>query len=47
MTVREIDGVLIVDRADPATLSTWDEFEQHHRDAFIERISRFVERIGS
>ena len=42
-----LDGILIVDRADPATLSTWDEFERHHRDAFIERISRFVESIGS
>lgn len=37
-----LDGTLFVDRADPATLSTWEEFEQHHRDAFIERISRFV-----
>ena len=42
-----LDGVLIVDRADPATMSTWDEFERHHRDAFIERISRFVELVGS
>ena len=37
-----LDGTLFVDRADPATLSTWEEFERHHRDAFIERISRFV-----
>ncbi len=42
-----LDGVLITDRADPSTLCTWDEFQRHHRDAFIERISRFVERIGS
>ena len=42
-----LDGVLITDRADPATLTTWDEFERHHRDAFIERISRFTERVGS
>ncbi len=42
-----LDGVLITDRADPATLATWDEFERHHRDAFIERISRFVELVGS
>ncbi len=43
-----LDGVLFVDRvADPATLSTWDEFETHHRDAFIERITAFVERVGS
>ena len=42
-----LDGVLITDRADPSTLCTWDEFERHHRDAFIERISQFVERVGS
>ena len=42
-----LDGILITDRADPATLSTWDEFERHHRDAFIERISKFTELVGS
>ena len=42
-----LDGVLITDRADPSTLCTWDEFERHHRDAFIERISRFAELVGS
>ena len=42
-----LDGILFVDRADPATLSTWDEFEQHHRVAFIERISRFVAETSS
>jgi peptide deformylase len=43
-----LDGVLFIDRvADPTTLSTWDEFNEHHRDAFIERITAFVERIGS
>jgi peptide deformylase len=42
-----LDGVLIVDRAEPTSLSTWDEFERHHRDAFVERITAFVERVGS
>ncbi len=43
-----LDGVLFVDRVtDPTTLATWDEFETHHRDAFIERITAFVERVGS
>ena len=42
-----LDGILITDRADPATLATWDEFERHHRDAFIERITKFVELVGS
>ena len=43
-----LDGVLFVDRVtDPATLATWDEYEAHHRDAFVERITAFVERVGS
>ena len=42
-----LDGVLLVDRADPATLSTWDEFERHHRDAFLARIARFAADGGS
>jgi peptide deformylase len=42
-----LDGVLIVDRADPRTLATWDEYERHHRDAFVERITEFVDRVGS
>lgn len=42
-----LDGVLIVDRADPRSLATWAEYERHHRDAFVERISAFVERVGS
>ncbi len=40
-------GVLFVDRvADPATLATWEQFEAHHRDAFVERITAFEERVG-
>ncbi len=43
-----LDGVLIVDRvADSTTLATWEQFETHHRDAFIARITAFVERVGS
>ena len=42
-----LDGTLIVDRADPRTLATWAEFDAHHREAFVEHITRFVERVGS
>jgi peptide deformylase len=43
-----LDGVLFVDRVtDPRSLSTWDEFAEHHRDAFIARITKFVEDVGS
>lgn len=43
-----LDGTLFVDRVtDPTTFTTWEQFERHHRDAFIERITKFVERVGS
>ncbi|MEM7342089.1 MAG: peptide deformylase [Actinomycetota bacterium] len=42
-----LDGTLIVDRADSRTLSTWPEYEQHHREAFVARITAFVDRVGS
>jgi peptide deformylase len=45
--VDHLDGVLFVDRADPRTLATWEEFERHQRDEFVERISEFAARIGS
>ena len=48
LILKGVDGVVFVDRvADPATLSTWEQFEAHHREAFVERITAFVERIGS
>ena len=43
-----LDGVLFIDRVtDRTTLSTWDEFNEFHREAFVERITAFVERVGS
>jgi peptide deformylase len=42
-----LDGMLIVDRADSGTLATWEEYERHHRESFVERITEFVERVGS
>ena len=45
--VDHLDGILFVDRADPRTLSTWEQFERFHRDEFVERITGFVERVGS
>jgi peptide deformylase len=43
-----LDGTLFVDRvADPRTLTTWEQFERFHRDAFVERARRLVERVGS
>jgi peptide deformylase len=43
-----LDGTLFVDRVtDPATLTTWEQFERFHRDAFVERARLLVERVGS
>ena len=43
-----LDGRLFLDRvADTTTLTTWEQFERHHRDAFVARITEFVERVGS
>jgi peptide deformylase len=43
-----LDGTLFLDRVtDPSTLTTWDQFERFHRDAFVERARRIVERTGS
>ena len=42
-----LDGILVVDRIDPKTLSTWEQFRDHQQDAFVERITRFVREVGS
>ena len=43
-----LDGVLFIDKVtDPSTIATWEQFDAHHRAAFIERITAFVERVGS
>ena len=46
--VDHLDGVLFLDRVeDPSSLATWDEFELHGKDEFVERITKLVERVGS
>jgi len=46
--VDHLDGILFLDRVDdPATLTTWEQFERFHRDEFVARITEFVERVGS
>jgi peptide deformylase len=43
-----LDGVLFLDRVhDTHSLTTWEQFDRFHRDAFVERITAFVERVGS
>ena len=45
--VDHLDGKIFVDRADPATFTTWTEFERYHRAAFVERVQALVARVGS
>ena len=40
-------GKIFVDRADPTTLSTWAEFDRHHKAAFVEKARALVARVGS
>lgn len=43
-----LDGTLFLDRVtDPTTFTTWEQFEEFHRDAFVESITAFVDRVGS
>ena len=43
-----LDGVLFLDRVrDPATFTTWEQFERHHRDAFVARAEALTARVGS
>lgn len=43
-----LDGLLFLDRVfDTRTLTTWEQFEAHHRDQFVARITEFVRRVGS
>ena len=46
--IDHLDGVLFLDRVtDPTTFTTWEQFERFHRAAFVERITEFVQRVGS
>ena len=44
--VDHLDGVLIVDRADPRSLSSWESYDRFHRDEFEQRAREIVERYG-
>jgi peptide deformylase len=37
--VDHLDGVLFLDRADPRSLATWEEWERHGKAEFLERIA--------
>jgi peptide deformylase len=45
--VDHLDGMLFLDRADPRSLATGDEWDRHRRAEFEERARALVERVGS
>ena len=46
--VDHLDGILFLDRVrDPATFTTWEQFERHHRDAFVARVNELQRRLAA
>jgi peptide deformylase len=45
--VDHLDGTLFVDRADPRTFATWEQFNRHQRDEFVQRVARLNQELGS
>ena len=45
--VDHLDGTLFVDRADPRSFATWEQFDRHQRDEFVARVGRLSEEPGS
>jgi len=45
--VDHLDGILFVDRADPQTFATWEQFDRHQRDEFVRRVARLNEELGA
>jgi peptide deformylase len=45
--VDHLDGVLFVDRADPRTFATWEQFDRFQREEFERRVTRLTEELES
>jgi peptide deformylase len=45
--VDHLDGILFVDRADPRTFATWEQFDRHQREEFVRRATRLTDELGS
>ena len=45
--VDHLDGTLFVDRADPRTFATWEQFNRHQRDEFVQRVARLSRELKS
>jgi peptide deformylase len=44
--IDHLDGILITDRADPASVTTWEEYERSAREGFERRARDIVARYG-
>ncbi len=43
-----LDGLLFTDRVvDPASFTTWENFDLHHKAAFVQRVEALVSRFGA
>jgi peptide deformylase len=45
--VDHLDGTLFVDRADPRTFATWEQFDRHQRNEFVQRVTRLTAELES
>jgi peptide deformylase len=45
--VDHLEGVLFVDRADPRSFATWEQFDRYQRDEFVRRVARLNEELES
>jgi peptide deformylase len=45
--VDHLDGTLFVDRANPRTFATWEQFDRYQRDEFVQRVARLSQELES
>jgi peptide deformylase len=45
--VDHLDGILFVDRADPRTFATWEQFDRHQREQFLRRVEGLDQELGA
>ena len=45
--VDHLNGILFVDRADPRSLATWQEYDEHQREDAERRMRGLAERFGA
>jgi peptide deformylase len=43
--VDHLDGILFVDRAEPRTFATWEQFERYQWEEFLSRVARLNEEL--